>query len=75
MSTHPANDIEIYHARNLATFVPRTPRGRDWIAQKLHPQGWQAGHLGAYYTAVAEVPSLREWMQREGLVTEVIVAE
>jgi hypothetical protein len=72
MSTHPANDIEIYHAINLATFVPRTIRGRDWIMQKLKPEGWQSGHQGAYYTSSTEVDNLRAWMHRDGLVTEII---
>jgi len=66
------NDIEIYFAIDLATFVPRTDKGREWIVHKLNPQGWQAGVLGAYYTSRTEVPNLSAWMKREGLVTEII---
>ena len=66
------NDVEIYHARQLATFMPRTERGRLWIEQHLKPLGWQAGFHGAYYTDQSEVETLREWMKRDGLVTEII---
>lgn len=75
MPTHKTSDIDIYFAVHLATFVPRTERARDWIQQKLKPQGWQVGELGAYYTDRSEVPNLQEWMEREGLVTELINPE
>ncbi len=72
MSVITPNDVEVYHARQLATFMPRTERGRLWIEQQLRPQGWQAGYRGAYYTDRSEVENLREWMKREGLVTQII---
>ena len=75
MSTPTPNDVEIYHARQLATFMPRTERGRLWIEQHLKPQGWQAGYHGAYYTDHSEVENVLIWMRKDGLIAQIVTPE
>lgn len=66
------NDIEIHRALDLATLLPRTLRGQEWIRRELKPAGWQAGARGVCFTACDQLTDLRRRMREDGIVAELI---